>query len=324
MSTTIPNKNIRDTEDFILDTPILHNEGVKTQHWQLKDMLKIHNEHLIFPQSNTIFSYAYQTENKHQLTEELKFAPTSFCAYKDHLVVGGSKGQLYVKNLISDEFQYSYISENINNHINIHNDLIYVSNNDKSLRILSLDNEEYTTIEFISQVNFSSVSPDNKYLILVGDSNDVYVYSIEHSSYRLIKKLKTMRDGGFSVSWNNLSNKFAVATQDGYVCIWDIRSDEKLTTLNSEQQGSHKGAIRNVFFSRKKSLDLLFFTEQSSYLNAFDTRTFEKRHLVNVSRDLQITGATISEENCKIFVSSDTDIYEYDINTISRRIFDTK
>ncbi|KAK6090466.1 hypothetical protein P3W45_000563 [Vairimorpha bombi] len=297
MSTTIPNKNIRDTEDFILDTPILHNEGVKTQHWQLKDMLKIHNEHLIFPQSNTIFSYAYQTENKHQLTEELKFAPTSFCAYKDHLVVGGSKGQLYVKNLISDEFH---------------------------LRILSLDNEEYTTIEFISQVNFSSVSPDNKYLILVGDSNDVYVYSIEHSSYRLIKKLKTMRDGGFSVSWNNLSNKFAVATQDGYVCIWDIRSDEKLTTLNSEQQGSHKGAIRNVFFSRKKSLDLLFFTEQSSYLNAFDTRTFEKRHLVNVSRDLQITGATISEENCKIFVSSDTDIYEYDINTISRRIFDTK
>lgn len=324
MSTTKPFDNIRNTKKFISGKPIIHHEEVKTQHWQLKSMLKIYNEVLIFPQSNKIYSYDYVYKTKFQITDNLNFAPTSFCPYKNFLAVGGSKGQLYIKNLISGETKMSHISENINNHINIHNDIVYISNNDRVLKIISLDELFTKNIEFISQVNFSSVSPDNKYLVMVGDSNDVYVYSIENQSYRLIRKLKTLGDGGFSVSWNSLSNKFAVATQDGHVCIWDIRSDDKLKILNSQQQGSHKGAIRNVFFSKKKSLDLLFFTEQSSYFNVFDTRTFEKRKIVNVSTDLQITGATISEQNAKIFVSSNSEIYEYDINTISRRIFDTK
>ncbi|KAF5140551.1 hypothetical protein G9O61_00g013560 [Vairimorpha ceranae] len=274
MSTT-QNQNIKDVSDFIYTFPKKHTEGIK-----------------------------------YPLTQELIFLPTSLCAQEELVVVGGGKGQLYVKNLYTKNHKYFFLSDHINNHISIHDKTIYVSNNDKILRILSLEKDHINQINFISQVNFSSVSPDGRFLILVGDTNDVFVYTIENN--------------GFSVTWNNLSNKFAVGTQDGFVCVWDIRSDEKLYTLCSKQQGSHRGAIRNVFFSTKKSLDLLFFTEQSSYLSVYDTRTFTKRHVVKVEQDLQITGATISEEDCKIFVSSESTIYEYDINTVSRRIFDTK
>ncbi|EEQ81313.1 hypothetical protein NCER_102316 [Vairimorpha ceranae BRL01] len=323
MSTT-QNQNIKDVSDFIYTFPKKHTEGVKTQHWQLKDMLKINNGNLIFPQSNKIYSYDYTAQIKYPLTQELIFLPTSLCAQEELVVVGGGKGQLYVKNLYTKNHKYFFLSDHINNHISIHDKTIYVSNNDKILRILSLEKDHINQINFISQVNFSSVSPDGRFLILVGDTNDVFVYTIENNGYKFFKKLKTVNDGGFSVTWNNLSNKFAVGTQDGFVCVWDIRSDEKLYTLCSKQQGSHRGAIRNVFFSTKKSLDLLFFTEQSSYLSVYDTRTFTKRHVVKVEQDLQITGATISEEDCKIFVSSESTIYEYDINTVSRRIFDTK
>ncbi|WUR02963.1 WD40 repeat domain-containing protein [Vairimorpha necatrix] len=321
---TIENNDIREVSDFIFPEFKVHDEGVVTQHWQLKDMLKIHNGNLIFPQSNKVYSYDPKTRTKLLLSEDLSFPPASLCVEEDFLAIGGGKGQLYVKNLINNETKYYFLSDNINNHISIHDKKIYASNNDRKLRILSVENDSVQTIDFISQINHTSVSPDGKYLIMVGDSNDVFLYVIENSNYRFLKKLKTINDSGFSVAWNNFSNKFAVASQDGFVSVWDLRSDEKSYILRSKQQGTHKGAVRNVFFSIKKSLDLIFFTEQSSYLSIFDARSFEKRQLVNLGDDVQITGATISEEDFKIFVSSEHKIYEYDINTISRRIFDTK
>lgn len=112
------------------------------------------------------------------MTHELTFAPTSLCANGNFVVVGGGKGQLYVRNRISSDHKYYFISENINNHIGIHDNTIYVSNNDRNLKILSLETEVTQNIEFISQVNFSSVSPDGKYLVMVGDTNDVFIYTI--------------------------------------------------------------------------------------------------------------------------------------------------
>lgn len=42
-------------------------------------------------------------------------------------------------------------------------------------------------------------------------------------------------DAGFSCAWNQSSEKFAVASQDGFVSVWDIRSPEKLCLLSSKQ-----------------------------------------------------------------------------------------
>ena len=42
-------------------------------------------------------------------------------------------------------------------------------------------------------------------------------------------------DAGFSCAWNQSSDKFAVASQDGFVSVWDIRNTEKMAKLGSKQ-----------------------------------------------------------------------------------------
>lgn len=74
-------------------------------------------------------------------------------------------------------------------------------------------------------------------------------------------------DAGFSCAWNQSSEKFAVASQDGFVSVWDIRSTEKLAKIPSSQVKSAnknpqvKGACRCVKFSPSGSMDLLAFSE---------------------------------------------------------------
>lgn len=42
-------------------------------------------------------------------------------------------------------------------------------------------------------------------------------------------------EASFSCAWNQSSEKFAVASQDGFVSVWDIRHSEKLCKLGSKQ-----------------------------------------------------------------------------------------
>lgn len=314
-----PNSSIREVSNFI-NSKTIHEEGVKSQHWQLKNMLKLSGNFLVYPFEQSILAYDYNTKIKDVILPRLRFPPTSLFIDQDYIVVGGHKGQIVVLNRLTQEKLVKRLTEAINNHIIIRNNKIHVASNDRTLKIFDTDLQLIKKIEHTSQVNYCSISPDGKYLIIVGDSNDVIVYS--NKTYELIKKLKTIRDGGFSVSWNSTSDVFAVGTQDGYVCLWDIRQDDKQYLLSSSQIGSHKGAIRNVFFTIKNSLDLLCFTEQFNNLTMFDTRTFAKKQVVNLYNDAQITGAVYSEEKSKIFVSSDEQITELDINTVCRRQFD--
>jgi WD40 repeat protein len=93
-------------------------------------------------------------------------------------------------------------------------------------------------------------------------------------------------DAGFSAAWNASSDKFAVASQDGFVSVWDIRSSEKLAKISSKQVKSLleilsvlnrlylnrqktpqnpqvKGAVRCLKFSPSGPIDLLMFSEVS-------------------------------------------------------------
>jgi WD40 repeat protein len=81
-------------------------------------------------------------------------------------------------------------------------------------------------------------------MVAVGDSNQVspssfndqvFVYDIGANSYTKTATLTGAKDAGFSCAWSRASDKFAVASQDGVVCVWDVRSSEKLAMLNSKQ-----------------------------------------------------------------------------------------
>jgi WD40 repeat protein len=78
-------------------------------------------------------------------------------------------------------------------------------------------------------------------------------------------------DAGFSCAWNQYSEKFAVASQDGYISVWDVRHSDKLCKIPTKQDSRVKGAARSVKFSPSGSVDLLMFSEVSKSVQ-YDTK----------------------------------------------------
>lgn len=134
------------------------------------------------------------------------------------------------------------------------------------------------------------------------------------------------KDAAFSVSWDNTSTRFATSCQDGQVCVWDIRKmSKKLAVLNAFQR-NQKGACRVVKFSQTNSVDLLTFSEHTSYFNIVDARTFESQQSIRVAPqgiDVHITGLTFSPDSDSIFVGVEQGILEFQIDLILRRSFPT-
>jgi WD40 repeat protein len=134
------------------------------------------------------------------------------------------------------------------------------------------------------------------------------------------------KDAAFSVSWDNTSTRFAASCQDGQVCVWDVRHlKNKLAILHSAQR-TQKGACRVVKFSQTNSVDLLAFSEHTSYINVVDARTFESQQSIRVApqgMDLHLTGLSFSPDSDSIFVGIEQGILEYQLDLISRRSFPT-
>lgn len=62
-------------------------------------------------------------------------------------------------------------------------------------------------------------------MITVGDTTEVYLYEIVGggSDFKQIGVYKGSTDSGFSTCWSHDGRKFAVASQDGQVTVWDHR-----------------------------------------------------------------------------------------------------
>lgn len=172
-----------------------------------------------------------------------------------------------------------------------------------------------------------SVSPDGTKMIAVGDSNQVFMYNIDASGhYEQFGTLTTSKDAGFSCSWDQSSTKFAVGCQDGFVCVWDVRNSKKLAQIASTQPNG-RGAVRAVKFTHSGSIDLLAFSEHTTYFNVIDARTFDGRDSIRVAltgqtssaQDLNISGLAFSENCSSLFVATEQAVLEYDVNTRKRR-----
>ncbi|TBU00050.1 hypothetical protein CWI39_1805p0010 [Hamiltosporidium magnivora] len=321
-------QNLKEINNMLNPGYKTHNISVSIQHWQLRDMLKIHENNLIFAQGDKICGYNPDTKESSIFTENLGFYPTSLCCDHGYLAVGGQKSQLCIVELQSKKTFSTNLQGSINNAVQIYNHngelRLMVCNNDHTIKVINLsNNENICNISHPFPVNNCQISNDGKLLASVGDTNDVYLYAIEDNNYRLIHNFKLINDGGFKVTWNTTSNLFSVATQDGYICVYDVRNLEKIHVIPTKQTPGLKGACRTVMFNRKRSLDILFYTEHMSSFGIIDTRTFSKRQTVLLSqadRDTQISGAVFSECNERIFVAVDDKILEYTINTPSRRV----
>ena len=132
------------------------------------------------------------------------------------------------------------VGGSINNAMTISSHLdstrLLICNNDESIKIYTIpDMQRVAQITLPTAVNYCSVSPDGKKMAAVGDSNQVFLYDIRAGGYHRTAILTASNDAGFSCAWNQSSEKLAVASQDGFVSVWDIRSSEKVAKLGSKQ-----------------------------------------------------------------------------------------
>ncbi|KAF9037704.1 hypothetical protein BJ165DRAFT_1375364, partial [Panaeolus papilionaceus] len=140
-----------------------------------------------------------------------------------------------------------------------------ISNNDATVRLYDVPMRvrnsgrkllEVGKVGFDVPINHSSISPDGRTLISVGDSNKVYFHHMSGGSYITFTPIMTLTipapitppsspvayytsaalAASFSTAFSRDGSKFAVASQEGVVAVWDVRcTSSPLKTFQSER-----------------------------------------------------------------------------------------
>jgi len=92
-------------------------------------------------------------------------------------------------------------------------------------------------------------------------------------------------DASFSSSFSRDGLQFSIASQDGTVSVWDVRSSAKLAHLCTHQRRSARhydasGPARVVKYSPQS--DLLAFSEHCNYVHLIDTLSFTERQTLTL------------------------------------------
>jgi WD40 repeat protein len=93
-------------------------------------------------------------------------------------------------------------------------------------------------------VNHSSISPDGRTLLSVGDSRKLHLHSISANSSRItLEHINTLplpisgdSPASFASAFSPDGSKFAVASQEGLVLAFDIRSTRPIWTYNTQKR----------------------------------------------------------------------------------------
>lgn len=171
-------------------------------------------------------------------------------------------------------------------------------------------------------INHSSISPDGRTLLSVGDSSNVYFHHISGGARLTFSPIKTLTipapdtspylssslAASFSTAFSSDGMKFAVASQEGVVAVWDVRSCKPLKVFQTDKtrvpsgnggasgwlsddpwewtRGSSKApgwSVRNVKFNTGNfGKEIMAFTEHTSLIHLVDARTFETDEVIRV------------------------------------------
>eukprot|EP00033_Pygsuia_biforma_P005035 GCRY01005527.1.p1 GENE.GCRY01005527.1~~GCRY01005527.1.p1 ORF type:complete len:334 (-),score=43.57 GCRY01005527.1:932-1933(-) len=320
-----------DSERFVSTKAVLHNVRTTIHHWQLRDLVRCVDDsrEVLYVEQNAVRKLNTGT-NRTERVMELNYAPTCMTASKEYLVAGGQNSQLTLMDRLSNRTLFNTgVGGSINNSLLLtptkSPEKLLISNNDCTLKIFSLPSMTHLhNIDSNVAVNHASVSPDQRFLITLGDTPQVHLRSFGDNNYSPIATFSEAHDSGFSASWSPSGMLFACGFQCGTVCVWDIRSSKPLTKFMSKQSPQVKGAVRAVKFAPTRTIDLLCFIEHLSYLHVIDTRSLCKRQVVRVAppqREQHLSGLSFSPESSRIFVGLEDCIVEYTVEKKLRRAF---
>ncbi|KAI9511910.1 hypothetical protein F5148DRAFT_1167363 [Russula earlei] len=198
---------------------------------------------------------------------------------------------------------------------------------------------EAGTLRLEVPVNHSSISPDGRTLLSVGDSPQVYLHGMTGGARITFTPLAQLTlppfdspssvhplhsagalPASFSTAFSPSGSKFAVASQEGMVAVWDVRSRKPMKVFTTDRSRAPPGGpggmgrsgsratgtasgwlyedswdwtmpghkapgwgVRNVKFnSGVGGKEIMTFTEHTSLLHVIDATTFEHEEIIRV------------------------------------------
>ncbi|KAF8650056.1 hypothetical protein AX16_005446 [Volvariella volvacea WC 439] len=137
---------------------------------------------------------------------------------------------------------------------------IAISNNDCTVKFFDIPMRTPNSKRILSEagalklevpVNHSSISPDGRTLLSVGDCNKAWLHQLHGGSQLTFTPISTLHipsptmsphfypspslAASFSTAFNQDGSKFVVASQEGVVAIWDVRSTKPLKIFHTDK-----------------------------------------------------------------------------------------
>ncbi|KAF8134902.1 hypothetical protein EV363DRAFT_1160252 [Boletus edulis] len=214
---------------------------------------------------------------------------------------------------------------------------LVVSNNDCTVRFYDVAVRGETSpkdlrisgnLKLEEPINHSSISPDGRTLLSVGDSPQIYLHHLTGGSCITFAPIVTLNvpppdarlyssslSASFSTAFSHDGMKFAVASQEGVVAIWDVRSTIPMKVIQTDKtrlpvghlgngdessmlsdypwdwtRGNSKApgwGARSVKFGAggthgHPGHEIMTFTEHTNLLHVVDARTFETEDIIRI------------------------------------------
>uniref|UniRef100_A0A161XRW1 Uncharacterized protein n=1 Tax=Daucus carota subsp. sativus TaxID=79200 RepID=A0A161XRW1_DAUCS len=168
------------------------------------------------------------------------------------------------------------------------------SNNDCGVRDFDMEKFQLSNhFHFPWPVNHTSLSPDGKLLIIVGDNPDCML--VDSRNGKTVAPLRGHMDFSFASAWHPDGLTFATGNQDKTCRIWDMRN---LTKSVSALKGN-LGAIRSIRYSSDGRF--MAMAEPADFVHVFDVKSgYDKEQEIDFFGE--ISGMSYSPDTESLFI----------------------
>ncbi|RLN09028.1 putative WD repeat-containing protein C2A9.03-like [Panicum miliaceum] len=238
------------------------------------------------------------------LSEGFSQTQVSTLAVKDNLLVaGGFQGELICKHLDREGISFccrtTYDDNAITNAVEIFNTSsgavhFIASNNDSGVRDYDMERFQLCKyFQFDWPVNHTSLSPDRKVVVIVGDDPDGLL--IDASSGKTLHSIKGHWDYSFASAWSPDGRTFATGNQDKTCRIWDTRNLSKAVHVLR----GNLGAIRSIRFTSDGQF--MSMAEPADFVHIYDVKSdYNRRQELDFFGE--ISGTSFSPDTDMLFV----------------------
>ncbi|KAL2475793.1 Transducin/WD40 repeat-like superfamily protein [Abeliophyllum distichum] len=238
------------------------------------------------------------------LLEGFTQTQVSTMAVRDNLLIaGGFQGELICKYLDRPGITFctktTYDDNAITNAIEIYDSSsgavhFMASNNDCGVR--DFDMERFQLIKHFTYpwpVNHTSLSPDGKVIVIVGDNPDGML--VDSQTGKTVMHLRGHLDFSFASAWHPNGHIFATGNQDKTCRIWDARNLSKPVSVLK----GNLGAIRSIRFTSDGQF--MAMAEPADFVHVYDVKNgFEKEQEIDFFGE--ISGLSFSPDTDSLFI----------------------